>query len=73
MFEYFWNHYRDLIKDYLKCTFNNITNSLSYTTEGYMNNNYPDKYKLLDGDYIEDSYMLDGITVYTCGLTKLNS
>lgn len=71
IFESEWNNKKDEIKEYIKDTFNNITNKFSYIKEGYVSNNYPDINNILSNKILEDYYVYNNKKVYTCGYTKL--
>lgn len=73
IFESEWNSNKDAIKEYIKDTFSHISNKLSYTKDGFMNNNYPDinSYSTLSNNILEYYYTFGSNKVYTCGYTKL--
>lgn len=72
IFDVEWESKKEIIKHYLIDTLNEVENSLSFSKDGYMNNNYPSRKYLnrLNG-YLEDYYTKDNMVVYTCGYSKL--
>lgn len=75
IFESEWNIRKDEIKQYIKDTFNNTENKLSFNEDKtLMNNNYPNiKYLNTDLKVKYTSYNFNKYIVYTCGLSYINN
>lgn len=71
IFESEWLTNRDAIEKYLVDLFNNKSNQLSYTVDGYMNNNYPAPNVTTDDCIVSNFYNSKNSIVYTCGYSKI--
>ena len=71
IFELEWLNNKDKIKSYLIDLFNGCDNELSYSRDGYIDNNYPPLYTYT-GDIVEHFYNTKDHRVYTCGYTYMN-
>lgn len=73
IFESKWINRKEVIVEYIRDLFNNRNNSITFETDGYMNNNYPSFECSIDSSYFkEDFYTVDNVKVYTCGYSKIN-
>lgn len=73
IFESEWINRKEVIVEYIRDLFNNRNNSITFETDGYMNNNYPSFECSIDSSYFkEDFYTVDNVKVYTCGYSKIN-
>lgn len=66
-----WDSKKEAIKSYMKDTFNDTKNRLSFL-DGYMNNNYPCVHAKISDIFVPSSYTInDNLLVYTCGFSKI--
>lgn len=73
IFENMWLNQEVKIKSYLLDLFNGLENDLSFSDDHTcLNNNFPSPNSYACYGYIDDSYSYRGITVYTCGYSKLH-
>lgn len=76
IFESDWISNNNVIKEYLHNVFNNELHDISFNNDrSLMNNNYPipDFIQKCDfSSYIEDKYITNDYTVFTCGYSLLN-
>jgi hypothetical protein len=76
IFESMWLNHKEDAKAYLKDIFNDRENSLSFSGNYLINNNFPPRDiigMVSNGEYVEEHYSFGKYTVYTCGFTKLKS
>ena len=67
IFENTWLSRKNEIIDYLRDLFYGIDNALSFTKEGYMDNNFPSPNAKTDNSHIDDVIYYEHLTIQTCG------
>ena len=71
IFESEWAINKDTILEYIRNLFDGKSHKLSFTKEGYMNNNYPAPMICTEQAVVDDIVEFDGFTVQTCGYSKI--
>ena len=73
IFELEWNSKKEEIKNYIQDTFNGVGSSISFKGD-LMNNSYPSLECLSRlGEYVEESYSVNDVQIFTCGYSKVIS
>ena len=67
IFENIWLSRKNEIIDYLHDLFDSRDNALSFTKEGYMDNNFPSPNTKTDNSHIDDITFYESLTIQTCG------
>ena len=68
MFEDQWNSNKDRIKSYIRDTFNDTINDLSYIDDRTIDLNFPIRNLDFNSYYIEQhSYIVSNRKIFTCG------
>ena len=71
IFENVWLSHKIEIVDYLHDLFDGRDNVLSFTKEGYMDNNFPSPNAKVDTSHIDDIIFYENLTIQTCGYSMI--